>query len=40
MRACLTLRIDRALYVYKSERGDQPVRNSRMKNICEAGVGY
>ncbi len=39
-RACSTLRIDRALYVYKSERGDQAVLKGRIKEICETRVRY
>jgi putative transposase len=41
-RACSTLRIDRALYVYKSRRGDQAALKSRIKDICETRVrsGY
>ena len=31
-RACSTLRIDRALYVYKSKRGDQAALKSRIKD--------
>jgi hypothetical protein len=34
-RACSTLRIDRALYVYKSKRGDQADLKHRIKSICE-----
>jgi putative transposase len=39
-RACSTLRIDRALYVYKSKRGDQAALKSRIKDICETRVRY
>lgn len=39
-RACSTLRIDRALYVYKSRRGDQAALKSRIKDICETRVRY
>lgn len=39
-RACSTLRIDRALYVYKSKRGDQAALKHRIKNICETRVRY
>ena len=39
-RACSTLRIDRALYVYKSKRGDQAALKSRIKEICETRVRY
>ena len=34
-RACSTLRIDRALYVYKPKRGDQAALKGRIKDICE-----
>ena len=39
-RACSTLRIDRALYVYKSKRGDQADLKQRIKTICETRVRY
>ena len=39
-RACSTLRIDRALYVYKSKRGDQAALKGRIKDICETRVRY
>ncbi len=39
-RACSTLRIDRALYVYKSKRGDQADLKQRIKSICETRVRY
>ena len=39
-RACSTLRIDRALYVYKSKRGDQADLKQRIKEICETRVRY
>ena len=39
-RACSTLRIDRALCVYKSKRGDQAVVKARIKDICETRVRY
>jgi putative transposase len=39
-RACSTLRIDRALYVYKSKRGDQAALKDRIKNISETRVRY
>jgi putative transposase len=39
-RACSTLRIDRALYVYKSKRGDQADLKQRIKGICETRVRY
>ena len=39
-RACSTLRIDRALYVYKSKRGDQADLKHRIKSICETRVRY
>jgi putative transposase len=39
-RACSTLRIDRALYVYKSKRGDQAALKSRIREICETRVRY
>ena len=39
-RACSTLRIDRALYVYKSKRSDQAVLKHRIKDICETRVRY
>jgi putative transposase len=39
-RACSTLRIDRALYVYKSKRGDQADLRQRIKGICETRVRY
>src|SRR3954447_8120282 len=39
-RACSALRIDRALYVYKSKRGDQAALKSRIKDICETRVRY
>ncbi|MGY4592780.1 transposase InsO family protein [Bradyrhizobium sp. GM22.5] len=39
-RACSTLRIDRALYVYKSKRGDQAALKNRIKEICETRVRY
>jgi putative transposase len=39
-RACSTLRIDRALYVYKSKRGDQAALKSLIKDICETRVRY
>jgi putative transposase len=39
-RACSTFRIDRALYVYKSKRGDQADLKHRIKNICETRVRY
>src|ERR1700712_1582043 len=35
-----TLRIDRALYVYKSKRGDQAALKCRIKDICETRVRY
>lgn len=39
-RVCSTLRIDRALYVYKSKRGDQAALKSRIREICETRVRY
>jgi putative transposase len=39
-RACSTLRVDRALYVYKSKRGDQADLKHRIKGICETRVRY
>ncbi len=39
-RACATLRIDRALYVYKSKRGTQADLKQRIKEICETRVRY
>ena len=39
-RACATLRIDRALYVYKSKRGGQADLKQRIKEICETRVRY
>lgn len=39
-RACSALRIDRALYVYKSKRGDQADLKQRIKGICETCVRY
>ncbi|MBB4398886.1 putative transposase [Bradyrhizobium sp. ERR14] len=39
-RACSALRIDRALYVYKSKRGDQAALKGRIKDICETRVRY
>jgi len=39
-RACSTLRVDRALYVYKSKRGDQAALKARIKDICETRVRY
>jgi hypothetical protein len=39
-RACSTLRIDRALHVYKSKRGDQAALKSRIKDICETRLRY
>jgi putative transposase len=39
-RACSTLCIDRALYVYKSKRSDQAALKSRIKDICETRVRY
>src|SRR3954470_24347399 len=39
-RACSTLRIDRALYVYKSKRGEQADLKHRIKDICETRVRY
>jgi putative transposase len=39
-RACAALRIDRALYVYKSRRGTQADLQQRIKEICETRVRY
>jgi putative transposase len=39
-RACSTLRVDRALYVYKSRRGTQAELKHRIKEICETRVRY
>ncbi|WP_456771799.1 IS3 family transposase [Bradyrhizobium sp. USDA 4369] len=39
-RACSTLRIDRALYVYKSKRGDQAALKNRIKDVCQTRVRY
>lgn len=39
-RACSTLRIDRALYVYKSRRGTQAELKHRIKEICETRIRY
>jgi transposase InsO family protein len=39
-RACATLRIDRALYVYKSKRGGQADLKQRIKEIAETRVRY
>lgn len=39
-RACSTLGVDRALYVYKSKRGDQAALKHRIKDICETRVRY
>lgn len=36
----MTLRIDRALYVCKSKRGDQAFLKDRIKDICETRVRY
>lgn len=37
-RVCATLRIDRALYVYKSKRGDHADLKQLFKGICETRV--
>jgi putative transposase len=39
-RACAALRIDRALYVYKSKRGGQADLKQRIKEIAETRVRY
>ena len=39
-RACSALRIDRALYVYKSKRGGQADLKQRIKGIAETRVRY
>ena len=39
-RACSALRVDRALYVYKSRRGTQAALKHRIKDICETRVRY
>ncbi|WP_426527859.1 IS3 family transposase [Bradyrhizobium sp. McL0615] len=39
-RTYSTLRIDRALYVYKSKCGDQAALKGRIKDICETRVRY
>ncbi len=39
-RACSALRVDRALYVYKSRRGTQAELKHRIKEICESRVRY
>jgi putative transposase len=39
-RACSTLKIDRALYVYKSKRGGQAGLKQRIKEIAETRVRY
>jgi putative transposase len=39
-RACSTLRIDRALYVYKSKRVDEAALKHRIKDIYETRVRY
>lgn len=39
-RACAALQIDRALYVYKSRRGDQAAVRMRIKQICETQERY
>ena len=39
-RACSALRVDRALYVYKSRRGTQAELKHRIKEICETRVRY
>jgi len=39
-RACSALRIDRALYVYKSKRGGQADLKLRIKQIAETRVRY
>jgi putative transposase len=39
-RACSALRVDRALYVYKSKRGGQADLKQRIKEIAETRVRY
>jgi putative transposase len=39
-RACSTLKIDRALYVYKSRRGEQADLKARIKEIAETRMRY
>ncbi len=39
-RACATLKIDRALYVYKSKRGEQADLKHKIKEICQTRVRY
>lgn len=39
-RACSTLKIDRALYVYKSKRGEQADLKARIKEIAETRMRY
>jgi putative transposase len=39
-RACSTLQVDRALYVYRSMRGGRADLKHRIKEICETRVRY
>jgi putative transposase len=39
-RACAALKIDRALYVYKSKRGEQAELKLKIKEICQTRVRY
>ena len=39
-RACPTLKIDRALYVYKSRRGEQADLKARIKEIAETRMQH
>ena len=39
-RTCSALKIDRALYVYKSKRGAQTNLKHKIKEICETCVRY
>jgi putative transposase len=39
-RACVTLRIDRSLYIYRSKRGTQAELKQRIKEICATRVRY
>lgn len=39
-RACSTLKVDRALYVYKSRRGEQADLKARIKEIAETRMRY
>ena len=39
-RACATLAVDRALYIYKSKRGTQADLSQRIREICQTRVRY